>query len=230
MILLAVIIAAAVLVAVFLVWACACIDSGVWVKAVCRDLEPGKILFTFDDGPDPETTPQILDILSRHGLKAYFFIVGEKAEKYPWLVRRIAEEGHVIGNHTYTHSVLFPLSGKPCIEDDIRACDSVTDAALEGRAGAVRSRERLFRPPFGVTNPDIAKVLKHTGHKVVGWDVRSFDTLYIKDTLSAGRAEAAVKKCTERVVRKARPGSVILLHDRLHLAPELLSSLITALK
>lgn len=223
----AILIAAAVLLTAFLVWACANIGSGIWVKAVCKDLEPGRITLTFDDGPDPQATSQILDILSENGIKAYFFVIGEKAEKHPELLRRIVEEGHHIGNHTYTHSSLFPLSGKPCIEDNIRACDSVIDSALgDGPLIVEDGRERLFRPPFGVTNPDIGKIVKYTGHKVIGWNVRSFDTSIVKDSLSPAEAREAIDRCVGRIMRKARPGSVILLHDRLRHSPELLRRLI----
>ncbi|MCM1176832.1 MAG: polysaccharide deacetylase family protein [Clostridium sp.] len=225
----------------FLVWACASIGSNVWMKTVCRDLEPGKVVLTFDDGPDPVSTPQILDILAENGVHAYFFVVGEKAERYPELVRRMACEGHHVGNHTYTHSSLFPLSGKPCIEDDIRACDSVIASALAADAGnpvaglslRLPSRhvgEALFRPPFGVTNPDIAKAVKYTGHKVIGWDVRSLDTSIVKDSLTGNGLEAAVGKCVGRIMRMARPGSVILLHDRLANSPALLKALLERLR
>lgn len=249
----------------FLVWACSRIGSGVWIKAQCRDLRPGKVTLTFDDGPDPEVTPKVLDVLDSHGVKAYFFVTGSKAEKHPELIRLIVSRGHTVGNHTYTHSPLFPVSGKTFIEDDIRACDSVIDLAVQEAAPTSDSREpglsvsavaspeprlsasaaapepllsasvaslepRLFRPPFGVTNPDIAKILKHTGHKVIGWDVRSFDTVHLKDSLAPSELDAAIGKCLGNILRKTRPGSVILLHDRLAGAPALLSRLIPALR
>lgn len=227
----------------FLVWACSRIGSGVWINAQCRDLRPGKVVLTFDDGPDPEVTPKVLDVLDSYGVKAYFFVTGSKAEKHPELIRLIVSRGHTVGNHTYTHSPLFPVSGKTFIEDDIRACDSVIDLAVQEAASTSDSREpglsasavavpepRLFRPPFGVTNPDIAKILKHTGHKVIGWDVRSFDTVHLKDSLAPSELDAAIGKCLGNILRKARPGSVILLHDRLAGAPALLSRLIPALR
>lgn len=217
---------AAVLLLAFLVWSCAKIGSGVWVKAVCRNISHDKVTLTFDDGPDPVATPLVLDILAENGVAAYFFVIGEKAEKYPGLIRRMVSEGHHAGNHTYTHSVLFPLSGRPCIEDEIRACDSVIDSALD----AGRLCEHIFRPPFGVTNPDIARAVKHTGHKVIGWDVRSMDTAMVKDSLSEPDAAVAISGCVARIMSKVRPGSVILLHDRLRHSPALLQALITALR
>ena len=228
---------------IFLVWACSRIGSGVWIKVQCRDLRPGKVTLTFDDGPDPEVTPKVLDVLDSYGVKAYFFVTGSKSEKHPELIRLIVSRGHTVGNHTYTHSPLFPVSGKTFIEDDIRACDSVIDLAVQEAAPTSDSREpglsasavaapepRLFRPPFGVTNPDIAKILKHTGHKVIGWDVRSFDTVHLKDSLAPSELDAAIGKCLGNILRKTRPGSVILLHDRLAGAPALLSRLIPALR
>lgn len=222
---------AALLLLAFLVWSCAKIDSGVWLKAVCRDMDRGRAALTFDDGPDPVITPQILDILAENDVKACFFVIGEKAEKYPELICRIAAGGHKVGNHTYTHSVLFPLAGKPCIEDEIRACDAVIDSALSECAElSAERREPVFRPPFGVTNPDIAKVVKYTGHKVIGWDVRSLDTFIVKDSLSDAEAAAAISRCVAKIISAARPGSVILLHDRLRHSPALLRALIPALR
>ncbi|MGN0189137.1 MAG: polysaccharide deacetylase family protein [Candidatus Cryptobacteroides sp.] len=217
---------------IFLVWSCSRIGSGVWIKARCRDIRDGKVVLTFDDGPDPEVTPKVLDVLDRYGVKAYFFVIGSKAEKHPELIRLIVSRGHTVGNHTYTHSPLFPISGKSFIEDDVRACDSVIDLALQETCGSPSASPgpRLFRPPFGVTNPDIAKILKHTAHEVIGWDVRSFDTVHLKDSLAASEVDSAIERCVGRILRKARPGSVILLHDRLANAPALLSRLIPALR
>lgn len=222
---------AALLFFAFLVWSCAKIDSGVWLKAVCRNLDKDRVTLTFDDGPDPVITPQILDILAENDVKACFFVIGEKAEKYPELICRMAAGGHKVGNHTYTHSVLFPLAGKPCIEDEIRACDSVIDSAFsENMEISAERRELIFRPPFGVTNPDIAKVVKHTGHKVIGWDVRSLDTCIVKDRLSDAEAAAAISRCVAKIISEALPGSVILLHDRLRHSPALLRAMIPALR
>ncbi|MCX4333477.1 MAG: polysaccharide deacetylase family protein [Bacteroidales bacterium] len=213
----------------FLVWSCSDVGSGIWIRTVCRNLEQGKAVLTFDDGPDPDVTPLILDILAEYDVKAYFFLIGSKAEKYPETVRRIYAEGHHIGNHTYSHSGFFPLSGIHGMDVEIRAGDSAISSALEDAAGT-GDREKLFRPPFGVTNRNMAKVLRDTGHKVIGWDVRSFDTVFIKDSLPSEKSYAAVSKCLDRIVRRVRPGSVIILHDRLRLAPDLLRRLLDRLR
>ncbi len=211
---------------IFLVWSCASVSSGIWVRTLCRELKKGKSVLTFDDGPDPVTTPLILDILEKYGVKACFFVIGSRAEQNPDLVRRIAECGHTIGNHTYSHSPLFPLSGVPVIVSDIRACDSAVKAALDGLPSVSSSSSLYFRPPFGVTNPDIARALKKTGHTAVGWSVRSLDTVIIRDSLPEDKVAAAVARCSGRVIRKLRPGSVVLLHDRLKYSPRLLESIL----
>ena len=212
---------------VFLVWSCASVRSGVWGKTVCRNLVPGKAVLTFDDGPDPSTTPLILDILKDYGLTACFFVVGEKAQAHPDIVRRMVEDGHIVGNHSFRHAPLFPLSGVHCMETELKACDSAVAEAIED----IQDKPELpgyFRPPFGVTNPDIARTLRRTGHTAVGWSIRSFDTVLLRDSLPEDKAAYAAERCVRRIVRKLRPGSVILLHDRLKYSPLLLKMLLDA--
>ena len=227
-IMLVLIIISVVAVLAFLVWSCACISSGVWVKLSKCPRTADKVIFTFDDGPDPVTTPKILDILKRHNIRACFFVIGSKAEKHPELICRMVDEGHVVGNHTFHHSPLFPLSGVPCIVSELKACDSAISNALGAVCHEALS-DRYFRPPFGVTNPDIARTVKKTGHKVVGWDVRSYDTVTVRDSLKDEDVPEAVRKCVKRILRKAKPGSVVLLHDRLRHSPELLEALVEEL-
>ena len=229
---------------VFLGWSCASVSSGVWTKTVCNNLEPGKTVLTFDDGPDPSATPRILDILKENNVHAYFFVTGDRAVRYPELIRRMVLEGHTVGNHTFHHSPLFPLSGVPCMVAELQACDSAVSSALEGAdvpSGvlpgarkedhpAAKSGQKLFRPPFGVTNPDVARALVKTGHTAVGWDIRSYDTIMIKDGMSPEKAGKAVRKCVRRILRRMHPGAVVLLHDRLEYSPMLLQELMDGLR
>ena len=137
----------------YLVYASASISSGVYLKALCKGSPARKaVALTFDDGPDEVMTPKVLDVLKRHGVQAMFFVVGEKAEKYPEIIRRIKEEGHEIGCHTFTHSPFFPLRAKEYVMAEIAMTDDV--ALLH-----TGSRMRFFRPPFGVTNPVIGKAV-----------------------------------------------------------------------
>jgi peptidoglycan/xylan/chitin deacetylase (PgdA/CDA1 family) len=195
------------------VWASARIGSGIYVKALCRADTPDRtVALTFDDGPHPDYTPKILDILARHGVQAAFFVIGSKAEAHPEIVRRMVEEGHIVGNHTYSHSWHFPLLGTGKMADELRRSDD----AIEQATG---TRPSLFRPPFGVTNPAIARAV-NKGYIVAGWDVRSLDTA----------SKRPRTKVFERVRRRLRPGSVVLLHDDREGGDELLEMILAHLE
>ncbi|MFN6945336.1 MAG: polysaccharide deacetylase family protein [Cytophagaceae bacterium] len=153
------------------------------------------IALTFDDGPSKHNTPPILDLLDKYGAKATFFCIGNKVEQNPEIAREIVKKGHLIGNHSYSHSNFFSLFGKKSIIREIRKTNqAITDATGE--------KCKIFRPPFGVTNPSIAKAIKQCGMKVLGWNIRSFDTT-IKNP----------EKVAKRVLKKIKPGAILLLHD-----------------
>ncbi len=155
-----------------------------------RTVEP-LVALTFDDGPDPETTPLVLDILSRHGAKATFFMVGSAASRYPDLVRRVAAEGHTIGHHTLDHASLPGLSGPT------RRAQLAGGSAAIGPYGA-----RFFRPPFG--HLDLASwwSARWSGHEVVAWSGHARDWL-ADDAAAIG----------ERLRATIEPGAIVLLHD-----------------
>jgi peptidoglycan/xylan/chitin deacetylase (PgdA/CDA1 family) len=180
----------------FMVYASTNIRSGVYVKALCRARTVRRVVsLTFDDGPDHDLTPKVLDILNAHGVKATFFITGKRAEAHPEIIRRIVAEGHLVGNHTYNHSNRFPWMKRKSMKEEIGRCDVV----MENITGL---RPILFRPPFGVSNHALKRALDNS-YAVVGWDVRSLDTV----------SQWPRKKVFERVRRHLRPGSVVLLHD-----------------
>lgn len=156
---------------------------------VFRIRTPLKVLFlTFDDGPDPVSTPVILRLLEKHKIKAVFFCNGSKAEKYPELMARIGELGHSTGNHTYSHSNGWRTSLKDYIEDVSKA-DKYTSADL-------------FRPPYGHLTPAQFRVLKKK-YRIVFWDLMPYDF-----DKSFGSENVI------RILKKdIRPGSVIVLHD-----------------
>ncbi len=200
-------------VTLFLVWASADIGSNIYLKTLCQGDKNGKVVtLTFDDGPDEKMTPLVLDILKNYGIKATFFLVGNKVEQYPEIVRRIMAEGHVVANHTYSHSGLFPLSKTAAVEKELDRCD---DAILS----VTGKKTKLFRPPFGVTNPVIGKAVRRAGYHAIGWSVRSFDTKKNKDRETV---------CT-RIIRRLHNGAVILLHDRCEKSDELLQMLVVAI-
>lgn len=197
-----------------LVWASASIRSRVYLHSHCRAEGCGHVIaLTFDDGPDPLRTPKVLDVLARHKAQAAFFLIGEKASAHPELVRRILSEGHTIGNHTYTHSGLFPLNSSRKIREELR-CTAETLARITGR------KPRLFRPPFGVTNPLIGCAVRKAGYDSVGWSVRSLDTI----------SRTPRQKVLARILRGIHDGAVILLHDRCEASAELLEALLIELE
>lgn len=194
----------------FLVYASACISSGVYLKALCKgDPWRNSIALTFDDGPDEDMTPKVLDVLKKYGVQAVFFVVGSKAEKHPEIMKRIRSEGHLIGSHTFSHSPFFPMRGRKYVSAEL----DMVDEAVFRHTG---SRIRLFRPPFGVTNPVIGREVRRRGYITLGWSIRSLDTLTGKS-----REEVA-----DRVAARLHHGAVILLHDRLPDADMLLEMII----
>ncbi len=228
---------------VFMVWASASIRSGVYVRAFCREKTDRKVVYlTFDDGPHPPETERVLDVLRERGARATFFLIGSKVYGNEAVLRRMLEEGHALGLHTYSHAGTFPLLSFYKMLADVNE----GKRAVESVAGKKIS---LFRPPFGVTNPTIAKVIRTLRLQTVGWDVRSFDTMFCKSSehsckqsgysckqpgYSCKQSGYSCKQSghdwyvpvVERIMKQVRPGSVILLHDRLDGASGLLALLL----
>lgn len=153
------------------------------------------VALTFDDGPDPASTPTLLDQLRRAGIRAAFFCVGECIARHPELARRIAAEGHLIGNHSWAHSRLTNLFSAARLREDLeRAGNEV--ARLTGQIPA------LFRPPMGLTNPRVFRVAQQLNLTVVGWSARGFD-----------QREPSPGRIVARLMRGLEPGAILLLHD-----------------
>lgn len=210
---------------VFMVWASASIRSGVYVRVFCREKTDRKVVYlTFDDGPHPPETERVLDVLRERGARATFFLIGSKVSGNEAVLRRMLEEGHALGLHTYSHAGTFPLLSF----DKMLADVNEGKRAVESVAGKKIS---LFRPPFGVTNPTIAKVVRTLGLQTVGWDVRSFDTMFCKSSEHSCKQSGHdwYVPVVERIMKQVRPGSVILLHDRLYGASDLLALLLDSL-
>lgn len=178
------------------------IESGCWVKALCRAHDAGRrVALTFDDGFDTRLTPQVLDVLKAHGVEACFFLVGERIESQ--LLERMAAEGHIVGNHTFTHRGAGPFASTKRMISDARRTDDIIYRVL-------RCRPKLFRPPFGVTNPMIGRMVRAQGYTVIGWSIRSFDTL-----------SNPCEQVVERIRQQLHDGAVILLHDNRPESPRL---------
>lgn len=154
------------------------------------------VALTFDDGPDPLVTPSILDLLSEHGAKATFFVIGANAEAHPQLMARIADEGHDIGNHTWTHRRTTRVLSTSTLRSEIEP----TDRIIRETSGAAPVG---FRPPFGAVAASTKGWLIHEfGYPTLLW---SIDTRDWTDSSSASIASKAVEGATS--------GSIVLLHD-----------------
>ncbi len=154
------------------------------------------VALTFDDGPDPATTPRVLDALAARDAKATFFLIAKKAEAHPELVRDMKRRGHAIGLHSYAHDRLFALRSQKRVTRDLAR----GVAALKAITG---EQPTLFRPPIGHTNPAIARVADALDLQVVGW------TLSARDGL--GRADP--DRVVARLRRYMKDGTIVLLHD-----------------
>jgi peptidoglycan/xylan/chitin deacetylase (PgdA/CDA1 family) len=176
------------------------------------DPSQNKIALTFDDGPSDPETLKVLDVLNKYQVKATFFVIGKNIQGRELILRRIDQDGHSIGSHSYSHAFWIDVWGREKLQEDIKR--SVSEIQK------VTGKETtIFRPPYGVTNPVFAYVLKKLKLRSIGWNVRSYDT-----------STTDINKILERVLPKTRNGSIILLHDRLGLMPDLLEKLIPALK
>ncbi len=154
----------------------------------------GRVAITFDDGPDPEWTPQVLDALEAAGARATFFLVGQRVEQHPELARRLVQAGHQVAHHSHSHrwDLMF---WRPALLADF-------DAGLAALQAATERIPRFFRPPIGILAPEVVDAAQSRGMQLTGWSVRPYDTrLREPDEL------------VRRVASKVRDGSIVLLHD-----------------
>ena len=154
-----------------------------------------KGALTFDDGPDPRFTPFILDILKEYHVKATFFLMGARAEKYPDIVKRIVDEGHVVGNHTYSHPNLVKEANIETLEREVTNTE-------ESLAKLINYRTKLFRAPYGFLDNELVEKLKGMDYTVVGWSVDSLDW-----------QESPPEVIAHNVLSHFQPGAIVLMHD-----------------
>jgi len=152
------------------------------------------VALTFDDGPDPEVTPRLLELLARHGLGATFFVTGARAERYPEIMQAILSAGHTVGNHSYSHSPFLMLKGRAVLRREIA---SAQDVFL--KLGVV---PLAFRPPVGITSARLWRVLLENGMFCVNFSRRAADF-----------GNRRVTGLARRLLAKTVPGDIILLHD-----------------
>ncbi len=162
----------------------------------CRGLgDERRVALTFDDGPDPRSTPALLDLLRERGVPAAFFCIGKNVEAHPRLVARIAAEGHALGNHSFSHHYFTNFFTVTRLKDELER----TQQAIERAAGV---KPRWYRPPIGHSNPRTFRAAGALGLRVVGWTARGLDTLRTEPD----RVVASLK-------RQLKPGAIIVLHD-----------------
>lgn len=155
------------------------------------------VWLTIDDGPDPEDTPELLRLLDAAGAKATFFVIGNKVERHPELVREILERGHEVGNHTMTHpSGLFWAMSTERVRQEIERCQEVVKKATGGYEC------RWFRAPAGLRNHTVHPVLEAMGMKLAGWTVRGFDGV-----------SSDPEKVVDRLKAGLRDGAGVLIHE-----------------
>ena len=179
--------------------------AGMWPRSRLlgpnlRELPPeaaarGEVALTFDDGPDPEITPRVLDLLDAAGAKGSFFVVGERADRHSRLVIEMAQRGHAVENHTVRHSPHFPWYGVRRLARELAHANALVES-LTGR------RPRFFRPPAGLRSPLLDPVLATLDLSLVSWTRRGFDAVW-KDPDQVWR----------RLAPAVRPGAILLLHD-----------------
>lgn len=152
------------------------------------------IALTFDDGPHPVFTPKALDILKHYRVSATFFMVGMEMEKHPDLVNRVLREGHVIANHTYSHRRLYKLTSGELSQEVSKTERLITQFT--------RQSSRLLRPPWGMYSQQVCRFVRQKGYHIVLW------------TVCAEHHDAPTPEAmAQRVLKKVRPGGVILAHD-----------------
>ncbi|MCQ2226893.1 MAG: polysaccharide deacetylase family protein [Bacteroidales bacterium] len=178
------------------VYAATHIQKGFYVNAQSVS-DCNGILLTFDDGPDPENTPKVLDILSKYNVKALFFIIAKNAEQHPEIIRRILNEGHAIGSHTYSHNPFMAFKTSDSYFKELKRADEVFKS--------LNISTKLFRPPLGITNAMIRKAIDKMNYHVVAWSIRSFDT-----------RKTPRQEVLNRICSQLQPNSIILMHDRMH--------------
>lgn len=169
------------------------------------------IFLSFDDGPQ-EKTGLVLDLLKRYEAKGNFFCIGRNLEANPGLAKLLVNDGHFVGNHSYSHTVSFPLQSKNRIVEELQK----TNVLIEKHTG---EPSRFFRPPFGVMNPTIVRAVEQLNMRVIGWSIRSFDT-----------TDREGSKAIRKIKKNIKSGDIILLHDHSPQIVSILEELLSFLK
>ena len=189
------------------------IRLGFFLKSICSAQTDEKyIALSFDDGPDAVNSPRILDILKSSHTEVAFFCIGDKISGNEELLKRIIREGHLIGNHSFSHHIFFDFWGSRKIRKDIRhmnkICRDITGLS-----------PRFFRPPYGVTTPSLKKAVLREGLIPIGWSIRSFDTVIRKQD-----------PLLQKLLKSIKPGAILLLHDTSDITVQILPFLLEGIQ
>jgi peptidoglycan/xylan/chitin deacetylase (PgdA/CDA1 family) len=182
-----------------------------YLTSLNRGAKTKLIALSFDDGPAGETQA-ILDILREHQIEAAFFVIGKNAKQHPDILKNIDAAGHIIGNHSFNHGFGFDWLPASKMAKEIDRTNELVNTTI-GKT------PDLFRPPYGVTNPNLARAVKRTGMLSIGWSLRSFDTM-AKDP----------KALLELMLAKLEGGDIILFHDSMAVTREILTDFIRGAK
>lgn len=155
------------------------------------------VALTFDDGPDPVYTPKLLDLLWEKGVKATFFVIGKRADQYPEIMRRVWAEGHLVGNHTWSHNPLFCFLTPRRLRAEI-------ERGTESIRRSCGSSPRFFRSPVGLRHLLLSAYLENAGLEYISWSIRTLDTFSDDSSVLA-----------RRILNRTAGGDIILLHDHL---------------
>ncbi|MFP9114152.1 polysaccharide deacetylase family protein [Flavobacterium sp. RHBU_3] len=153
------------------------------------------VYLTFDDGPIPQVTPWVLDVLKRHDIKATFFCIGDNIEKHPEVFEQVIAAGHAVGNHTFNHVNGWVVDDEIYVKNAELCQKSIEKHKPEGT--------RLFRPPYGKMSRKQASAMRHKGFKLIMWDVLSADF----------DQDITPEKCLKNVINNVENGSIIIFHD-----------------
>lgn len=177
-------------------YGCYYIGSNFFIKIICSaNTDQKEIAISFDDGPASNYTTEILQLLKQDNIKATFFCIGNRIAGNEDILKKIKEDGHIIGNHSYSHHFWFDIFSSEKMLNDLQKMDQETEKVT----GIV---PKLFRPPYGVTNPNLKKAIIKGNYIPVGWSVRSMDTVIRNE-----------KKLLDKINRSLKPGAVFLFHD-----------------
>lgn len=180
-------------------WGIARVGSGVFARPIVAQSQARagrRLALTFDDGPDPTATRQVLDLLEARGHRGTFFVIGRRGAEQLELLAEIARRGHGVGNHSFQHAWSGPARSPEALVADLEAAGRTIEQATG-------SRPRWFRPPMGIVSPPVAEAAKRAGLELVGWSATGRD----------GTAGTTAAQALSRLRPALRPGAILVLHD-----------------